>query len=380
MGGQGRTGRRRAAGDPGRERGPAETLARRSAHRARFGAFGGAAGLVALAAFGCASTRVSNLDAYGKVPMNKVVPYPSKAELRHRADEIVVVDRPSVGIDDSTVSTARAQVRRRLEEIAADAGAVVIDRSLQSLNAVRTEGVLSELDGEESDVSGADLAIASRFSKYRYFSTWKPPFQFLWQTADDVAGKPGTCTHTAEIELDVQVIEIGRNDRVRQTFALSHSNEQQTKDLDRSCPIAPVTLSVLFENTLDEAMSCLDLPLGSMLLPRGHVTAHRKAKAADRHIYRISLGATQGIERGGTIEIRRQQRSMSPSGDETRSERVIATGVVTDQVMPEVAWVAIDPSQASEEILEGDVARPVLSEGLLSSLSGPSCEHILDQR
>jgi hypothetical protein len=71
---------------------------------------------------------------------------------------------------------------------------------------------------------------------------------------------------------------------------------------------------------------------------------------------------------------------MSPSGEETRSERVVATGIVTDQIKSQRAWVAVDPSKAVGEILEGDVVRPVLSEGLLSSLSGPNCSKILDAR
>jgi len=334
-----------------------------------------------LVGFGCASSSVSDLDAYDKIPMNRVVPYPSKPELRKRAFEIVIVDRPSVGIDDATLQTPRAQVRRELEAIAAKSGAAIIDRSLGALRAIQTEGVLSELDGREADaVRGADFALATRFSTYRYSSTWEKPFKFLWQSEDDVAGKPGTCDHLVEVGLDVQVIEIGTNDRVEKTFALEHSAEQSNKDLDSACTIAPVTLSVLFETALDEALSCLHLPLGSTLAPRGHVMAHRKAPESERHIYRVSLGSAQGIQQGDTVEIRREQRSTSPSGEESRSERVLALGRVTDQVTAQSAWIAVDPSKAASEILEGDVVRPIEMEGLLDSLSGPNCAAILEER
>ncbi|MEM9175163.1 MAG: hypothetical protein AAGC67_08000, partial [Myxococcota bacterium] len=107
---------------------------------------------------------------------------------------------------------------------------------------------------------------------------------------------------------------------------------------------------------------------------------HRKAPGADRHIYRITLGSGQGLEPGDEVEVRREQRSMSPTGEETREERVIAKGAVTDQVRAQQAWVAIDPSKASETILDGDVVRPIFSEGLLSSLTGPDCEEILTER
>jgi hypothetical protein len=329
---------------------------------------------------GCISSSVSDLDAYQEIAMSRVVPYPTEEELRKRAFEVVVVDRPSVDIDEMTLEAPRAQVRRTLEGIASAAGAAIIDRSLKGLGAIRTEGVLSELDGPEGEVvRGADYALAARFSTYRYVSTWKKPFKFPWQSEDDVANDPGTCNHLVDIGLDVQVVEIGTNDRVERTFTLTHSAEQENKDLDESCTIAPVTLSVLFETALDEALSCLDHPLGALLSPRGHVTAHRKAPEAERHIYRVSLGSDQGIVQGDTVQIRREQRVMSPNGEETRSERVVSLGRVTDQVTEEQSWVAIDPSKAIGRILEGDVVRPVETEGLLESLSGPNCGSILVQ-
>lgn len=336
---------------------------------------------VAAALGGCATGRVSNIDAYDDVPMNKVVPYPDVDELRKRSYELIIIDRPSTGIDEATLEKPHARVRRALEGIAADAGASVIDRSLAELRALRTEGVLGELEGRDTeDVTGADFALATRFSTYRYTAEWKKPFKLLWQSEEDIQGKPGTCTHRAEVELDVQMIEIGSNDKIARTFALEHSAEQKNDDLDPSCTIAPVTLGVLFEKALDEALSCLNTPLGSRLLPRGHLTAHRKAPGADRHIYRISLGRAQGIQPGALVEIRREQRSMSPTGEEVREERVIADGVVTDHVRAEMSWIAADPSKATEPLLEGDVVRPVLTDGLLESLSGPDCDEILVER
>ena len=108
--------------------------------------------------------------------------------------------------------------------------------------------------------------------------------------------------------------------------------------------------------------------------------AHRKAPEADRHLYQITLGSAQGIEGGDTVEIRREQHTRSQGGEDSRTERVIATGVVTNQVVTESAWVAIDPSKASDAILQGDVVRPVKKTGLLSSLSGPNCKKILEER
>lgn len=346
----------------------------------------GLRGLIGIAAImgmigGCATGRVSNIEAYDEIAMNKVVPYPDRADLRKRAYELIVVDRPAVGIDASTLVKPRAQVRGALLRVAAEAGAAVIDQSLSPLGELRTEGVLVELEGRETeDVTGADFALATRFSKYQYSAEWKKPFKLLWQSEADVVGKPGICIHRAEVEVDIQLSEVGSDGKITKTYALEHSAEQGNKDLDPACTIAPVTLGVLFEKALDEALSCLNIPLGSKLLPRGHLTGHRKAPGAERHIYRISLGSAQGIRPGNDIEVRREQRSMSPSGEEIREERVIAKGVVTDHVRAQQSWVALDPTKATGALLEGDVVRPFLSDGLLASLSGPDCDSILAER
>ena len=335
---------------------------------------------------GCVSSRVSDLDAYQEIPMNRVVPYPSRDELRNRAFDVVLVDRVSEGIDEETLRSARREVRRTLERIATNAGASVLEDSGSDSDGYRSgRGVGA--NGTELEQSGpaADFALATRFERFAYSSSWEKPFKFLWQSEEDVAQKPGTCTHRVEVALEIQLIRLGdptkgTPDRIERTFGLSHFVEQENKDLDPACSIAPVTLGVLFETALDEALSCLDLPLGQLLSPRGHVVAHRKAPEADRHIYRITLGAAQGIEPGDVVEIRREQRSISPEGVETRTERVLTLGRVSDQVAAQASWVAIDPTKATDEILKGDVVRPMESESLLSSLSGPNCSAILEER
>ena len=201
-----------------------------------------------------------------------------------------------------------------------------------------------------------------------------------WQSEEEVASKPGNCEHTASVELDVEMRQLENDGAVVRTFVLAHEAQQETKDLDPACGLPAVTLTVLFEKALDEALSCLDLPLRAALAPRGHVAGHRKAPGADRHIYRITLGSGHGVDSGDRVEIRREQRSMTPDGEETREERVIATGEVTDRVRAQESWIAADPPKASDTILDGDVVRPVYAEGLLSSMTGPDCDAILTER
>jgi hypothetical protein len=332
---------------------------------------------------GCTSSRVSDVNAYQKIPMNRVVPFPSEDELRKRSFVITVVDQPSDGIDDATLEVPRARVRRSLERVAADAGAMVIGGMSRDSNSTRGEGdvvVAEEGDRIAITATEADYALAARFTTYSYSSSWEKPFKFLWESEEEAAAKPGTCTHAVEIEFEIEVLQVDAQDRVEKTFALTQSGEQESDNLDSACPINPAALSVLFETALDDALSCLQSSLGRILSPRGHVLAHRKAPEAERHIYRVSLGSVQGVEQGDTVEIRREQRATNPEGEESRSERILSLGRVTDQINPQKSWVAVDVSRMTDEILKGDVVRPIENESLLSSLSGPNCGSILEER
>ncbi len=311
-------------------------------------------------AFGCVSARVKDFDTYVEIPMNKVVPYPSAEQRAKRAFRVGIIERAASGIDETRLVTPRAQVRKTLETLVDEAGAGLAERA-------------------GGRITGADFGLATRFSRYNYASEWKPPFKFLWQTPEDIAEKPGTCTHRTEVELDVEFVDLRTPKRDTTTYTLSHAVEERNKDVDSACTIEPETLATLFETALDEALSCLNVPLGTRLAPRGHVTAHRKAPEGERHIYRISIGADHGVLRGDRLEIRRVQLATSPTGEQTRSERVIATAVVTDQISPQMAWVAVDPAAAAEPLLDGDIVRPLLAESLLSDLSGPNCARILSE-
>lgn len=338
-------------------------------------------GAVAMGWAGCAKPRVSDLDAYQVVPMNRVVPYPADAEREKRVNEVAVIDRPSEDVDEQTLRKPRSQVRMGLEKIAASHGAAVIDRSKPGFDAVRVDRADSGFDGIETVlVPSGDYAISTRFTTYQHQATWSKPNKMPWDSEAELAKKPGTCAHTAAVDFDVQLVQKAWEDAVRHTFLVHHSAKQEAKDLDQACTIAPVSLETLFETAIDEALSCLDLPLGTRVSPRGHVIAHRVAREGEGHIYQVSLGAEQGIDAKEPVEIRRVDLSQDAEGKEIRNERVIATGVATDQIRAQDSWIAVNMDDVTTEILEGDVVRRVFSKGLINDLSGPNCKKIVVER
>ncbi|MBW2497053.1 MAG: hypothetical protein JRF61_07235 [Deltaproteobacteria bacterium] len=326
----------------------------------------------------CGRSHVANLEGFDELPLNRVVPYPSAEERRIRAHAIRIVEGRSAEIDEELLAEAQRRVQRRLEGIAEEAGALVIDEPAEEDTAA--ERTARKRRGRRA-LQKPDLEVSTRFAKHHHFALWRPPIKLPWQTDEEVAGRSGICTHVVEIELELTLVGIDREQEFpTRIFVLTHSSERKAKQLESSCPIESVALGLVFEKAIDEAMSCLELPLGTLLLPRGHVLGHRLEPEAERHVYRISLGREQGIEVGERVEILREQRAVRPSGEQARFERLLATGVVTSEIREEEAWVAAEPGMGADEILKGDVVRPILEQGLLSSLSGPQCGRILEER
>lgn len=363
--------------DSGRLRGPAVGGAGPAARGPAFVL----AALTALLASGCAKPTVSDLDAYQVVPMDRVVPYPTDEELAKRVLEVAVVDRPADGLDEASLLASRARLRTGLEKIVAFYGAAVVSRSQPGFEGVRTDRPGMTFDGLLPElVTGGDHAVSARFTTHRHQAIYSKPRKLPWQSEADVAEKPGTCTHSAEIEFDVQLVEKTWEDLLQRTYVLTHQVKQENKDLDQACTIAPVTVATLFETAIAEALGCLELPLGTRLSPRGHVLAHRKSREGESHIYQITLGEKQGVDPGEPIEIRRVERSQNVEGREVHTEKVIATGVATDQITAQQSWIAVNPDDVRAPIREGDVVRRHFQKDLIENLTGPSCKKILTER
>jgi len=329
----------------------------------------------------CAKPVVSDLDAYQVVPMNQVVPYPSEEERAKRVFTSVVSERPSEGLDEAELAKARAQVRIGLEKIAASYGSAVLERTNPQAFALRSDRPAADFGGVPVETApSGDYAITARFTTFEHTARYSAPTKLPWQTDDDVKGKPGSCLHAVQVAFDVNVVEKSWEDLVQKTYVLSHEAKQENDDLDQACTIAPVNVDTLFETAIAEALSCLDLPLGTRVSPRGHVLAHRKAKEGESHIYQVSLGADQGVDAQEPLEIRRSELSQGPDGQQVRTDRVIATGAATDQITAQDAWIAVNPDDVKSEILEGDLVLRVFTKGLINNLTGPNCKRILVER
>jgi hypothetical protein len=304
----------------------------------------------------CATGSVGEPEQYQPVPLNKVYPYPSAEELSEITSRVSLARRSAAGLPTDQVETSFLLIEQRLSGFLDETGAGIVDR-------------------------GGDYVLLADISGFEYSASWKKPTNWLFKSEEEMASKPGTCTHRAEVVIGVEAFRGSERQHPAKSYTLRHSGEGKTENLDRTCPYGDLQRQTLFEGVIEEALQCLRIPVQNFFAPRGHVLEHRQTAEGGDHIFKTSLGSEQGVGASQRVEIYRVQLSTAADGSRARDERMIAEGEVTDGVGPDHSWISVDPSKASQPLLDGDAVRPVYRETFTKGLNPfGGCKQILEER
>ena len=313
-------------------------------------------GLVALTT-ACASTRIGSPDDYTPVPLNRVYPYPSDEELAQQTTAVALTASYSEELSEDEVGDATNEVQTRLERYLGEAGADV----------TREAG---------SDFGDADWAIVVRVTRFGHTSAYAPPTS-LFKNEEELKDEPGTCTYTGEVEVDLRTYRAPDREHARGGYRLHHTDDFSEKQFDDACPLSDSRRQVLLEDTLNDAIPCLQVPIKNRFSPRGYVVEQRASEAGDKQIYKTSLGRTNGARAGLELELFRVQHMTTDAGHDVRQERKIAEGVVTDQNGEDYSWISLKPRSLEQPLLAGDLVRGVYDDTLAAGLGLGKCKRIL---
>jgi hypothetical protein len=303
----------------------------------------------------CASNQVVDLARYNEVPLNKVYPYPDEEELAERTHRVSIEAKFGGEVDPARAQATQDLIRLRVEDILAVSGASLVGE-----------------DGSEfaPDRPARRLDLVVRIDREDYTVTWKDPTNWWFQSEEEMAQKPGTCTHRAEVEIAFSVVDPARPAaRPRERFTLRHASEAETETLDQQCPYTDEEIQGLFDTVVDEALTCAHVPLQNAFASRGHVLAHRRMEDGNVDLFKTSLGSGQGAAEGVEVAIFRVQYSTGADDTRVAEEHEIATGRITDHFQPDSSWVRVDVAQATRPLLQGDVVRPVYRESATADLN-----------
>lgn len=325
--------------------------------------------VVLLAAAACSSTpQIDDLGQYTEVPMNKVYPYPSEEELAERTHRVAIEARTAAEVDPTRAQATHDLVRLRVEDLLALVGASLVPADGSEF-APDADGA-SAAAGPPVARPARRLDLVVRVDREDYSVTWDDPTNWWFQSEEEMAKKPGTCTHRAEIEIAFSVVDPARPAaRPKERFTLRHSGEAEVETVDPRCPYADERIQGLFDTVVDEAMACARLPIQNAFASRGYVLEQRSRPADDFHLFRTSLGSGQGAEEGLEVGVFRVQYSTSADGTRESAEHRIAGGRVTDHFQPDASWIRVDVTETTRPILQGDLVRPVYRESTTSGLN-----------
>ncbi len=328
-----------------------------------------AVGLVA-----CAGTHIGDPNDYDAVALNRVFPYPSPEELARQKTEVVLATHYTTELPSSVVGQSMTAVQQRLLRVLDEAGARVIDRSLDDLRKVRRD--LTRQYEERGGSSQADWALISRMARYEHHSSYEAASS-LFKSDEELASEPGTCTHTGLVEVDIKALVIPRDRSARATFTLKNSGDFTQEDYEESCPITDARKEALLEEILEESLPCIDVQIKNQFAPRGYIEEHRISATGDAHIFKTSLGRKNGARAGIELSIFRVQYMTTVDGRQGREERRIGQATITDEIGDEFSWVSVDLGDVEQTILAGDTVRAVYSDTLAAGLGFGSCSKML---
>lgn len=306
----------------------------------------GALAVAALAGFGaaCASAPL-DLSQADRVPMNRVYPYPTQEERAHGTSVVTIRAGTSATVEEADPSHPMADIGRRLDRLLQRSGARVVD-------------------------SDADYTLRADLADYAYTVEFDRPTNWRLQSDEAMKEKPGTCKHRVEARLEVSITHPTESEVLR-SFTLERSAETETKHLDASCPFDAAQREALLAQAMRSTVPCVKVPIANFFAPRGHLVERRRPADGGYDVFRSTLRHDQIPRDASRLEVYRVQHSTGADGELERREVPIATGrlLETAGVSNADTWLEIDVEGAAYEPLDGDVVRPVVDRGGMSSLN-----------
>ncbi|MCE2681040.1 MAG: hypothetical protein LW629_11515 [Burkholderiales bacterium] len=256
------------------------------------------------------STTVTDVGAYREVPMADAEVMPTPEQVRAGRTKVVVLD-----VDDQSVRgrfpDAGLLKARKLEEVLSEGGTEVVDRSLASR--LRQELSLAE--------------VQCTYIK-------------------------ATCAYSGNASGGIRVYELPSLRQVA-NFNLKGSTYSSEGGY---CRNDFNTLGAVMRGAVEDAVYDNRVELKNLFAPKGYVSEKR---ILDRRvIFKVMLGRSSGVNPGDRVTfftLRKKENRLTKKLE--YEEQTLTTGVVSDKVADELAWVLPDDLPKAEQIRLGDYAR-----------------------
>lgn len=271
--------------------------------------------------------RTGDLMSYQKMDMKPADVMPARNALVTQKPQVIVFD-----VDGVTWSGGGPIIRDQLQRAIADAGAIIIDRSLAG--SLQNELELAEVRGATGyqGQAVADYAITGKIVR-----------SDIIEAVSAAEGKKGVAANLSIL------LRVSRIPSLQQVKVISVDARSAVESL-------PADRSVMLSDAARKAVIKSQTDFKNLFAQTGYVLEHRVSGTV--HVFRSTLSIDSGARPGLTVSIFRIQSETNPlSGEVSEHEVKIADGEITDQVSENASYFYVKKMPVSDSIRLGDKVR-----------------------
>lgn len=304
--------------------------------------------VIALALTGCASTKISNLDAYKKTDLQQAEKMPTASELSGAKSRVIVF-----AFEDKKWSGAGEDVSDKvIKELNTTQNVTIVDRTLAAQLGKEIE--LAETKGKTGykgqDV--ADFAITGKITsggagvKFTEASSWV-----------DKEGKshyvPAKCTTSGKAAFTLKVVQLPALDVVKTIDVDADASAQEDARFSYCPELSKGAADGIVFEALSNAVQKAHTDLKNQFAPTGYVVERRIFEK--NNIFKTTLGEGGGAKMDLPVIFARVVEEKNPLTGKTTIEKIqIAEGVISDQVGSSFSFVIVSEPEKAAKILMGD--------------------------
>lgn len=307
---------------------------------------------------------IKNLDEYQKQFLSKSDFLPSKENFESKLPKVVVFGLEENNNEVASRANLGLAMANNIENILTQNRlAELVDR--KAAEKLHKEIALSEMNktGSYKGPQIADYAVSGAISNADFASKYSSGSTYVDRNLN-VINIPPKYTYSANAGGNVKIYELPslrvvdviefsakkvRSENVQQNGGFSlgaiQIGGEKAKGADRD--------DGLVRQAGADAIDDVKAEIKTVFAKQAYILEKRvKGKKA---IFKINIGANDGIKHGDEFEVIGQYQTQNPITNESEIEsKIITKGVVTNQIDPRSSWVVIDDENKANSIRLGD--------------------------
>ncbi len=333
--------------------------------------------LAALLILSACAPKIGDLNLYQKQFASKTKYMPSAEILAGKPAKIVVFKLEENNNQTAIQAALGDSMAGAIETILGKnkLGQIVDRKAAEKL---KQEIALAEMNktGSYKGPDIADYAISGSISNAGFTKKYVGASACFDPLSKSMKPVPARYEYTSEVAGNLKVYELPSL-AVVQSFDLDgYVQRKENVQRDGAVEVGAISFSgkaaaaadhdeALVRKAGEDAVKNNEVDIKNFFGKTGYIMEKRSFEK--NTIFKINLGATDGIKHGDKFEVTGQFESQNALTNQAEIEkRVITEGVVSEIIDPQTAWVIIKDEKKANEVRLGDVVRMKYKKGFFS--------------